>query len=350
LAEYRFASDDELEACIDLQHLVLRPDQEDAPARYRSYVREDPTYRLGQTRIAVVDGRIVGHLRVWDRKLSLRGKTITAGGIGSLLTHPDYRGQGIASGLLADAEQYFKEVDYDIGLLFSIIGTPFYDRRGWTPIPISTFELDVTGVNEVFDASSYIALSIDRDLARVRELHGELTSTYSATEIRDESYWSTGPARYRNVFPPTGVSVDGKLAGYINWNDTKEGVWVAECCGRSEEAYRLMGEAVLSSVRSMQLTRILGSLSEGHPFVSQLESLAGRSAEWSSHDEMMVKVSRWDLLQEKLDLDLPEVFPENRNEIDDFWRSLLGCPRKTDTWSDHLGHCAPTFYWWTDIF
>ena len=205
-------------------------------------------------------------------------------------------------------------------------------------------------MNEVFDASSYIALSIDRDLARVRELHGELTSTYSATEIRDESYWSTGPARYRNVFPPTGVSVDGKLAGYINWNDTKEGVWVAECCGRSEEAYRLMGEAVLSSVRSMQLTRILGSLSEGHPFVSQLESLAGRSAEWSSHDEMMVKVSRWDLLQEKLDLDLPEVFPENRNEIDDFWRSLLGCPRKTDTWSDHLGHCAPTFYWWTDIF
>ena len=63
---------------------------------------------------------------MWDRKLSVRGQTITAGGLGSMLTHPDHRGKGIASGLLADAERYFQEIDYDIGLLFTIIGAPFY--------------------------------------------------------------------------------------------------------------------------------------------------------------------------------------------------------------------------------
>ncbi len=63
---------------------------------------------------------------MWDRKLSVRGQTITAGGLGSMLTHPDHRGKGIASGLLADAERYFQAIDYDIGLLFTIIGAPFY--------------------------------------------------------------------------------------------------------------------------------------------------------------------------------------------------------------------------------
>ena len=69
---YRAASDDDLEACVQLQKLVFRAGQGDASERYRSYVRDDPTYRLGQTRIAVAEGRIVGHLRVWDRKLAVR--------------------------------------------------------------------------------------------------------------------------------------------------------------------------------------------------------------------------------------------------------------------------------------
>ena len=42
------------------------------------------------------DGRIVAHLRIWDRALRVRGAELLAAGIGSLCTHPDYRGRGYA--------------------------------------------------------------------------------------------------------------------------------------------------------------------------------------------------------------------------------------------------------------
>ncbi|MBS14140.1 MAG: hypothetical protein CME19_21400 [Gemmatimonadetes bacterium] len=38
MAEYRAATDNELEACVQLQQLVFRPDEPDSLDRYRSYV------------------------------------------------------------------------------------------------------------------------------------------------------------------------------------------------------------------------------------------------------------------------------------------------------------------------
>jgi predicted N-acetyltransferase YhbS len=345
--EYRAATDSELEACVQLQHLVFRPDEPDAAERYRSYVREDPTYRPGQTRIAIVDGEIVGHLRVWDRRLAIRGDTITAGGIGSLLTHPEHRGRGIASGLLADAEKYFKEVDYDIGLLFSIIGTPFYESRGWTPIPITTFEIDVSAA----DCSEVATrtLNIQDDLEAVRRMHASCSSEYTGTEIRDAAYWSTGPARHRSVFPEVGIERDGELCGYINWDVVNGSPWIVECCATSNDVYEDLAAIVINASDNISSASLLGSLPRDHALVHALEELTTAQADWTTHDEMMVKISRWDLLHEKLGSDLPESFPTDQADVDDFWRTLLGAEQAGE-WSDRLGPCPPTFYWWTDIF
>ena len=352
LVEYRAASDDELEACIALQHLAFRPRQDGAPDRYRSYVREDPTYRPGQTRVALVDGQIVGHLRVWDRKLSVRGQVVTAGGIGSLLTHPDHRGQGIASGLLANTEAYLEEVGYDIGLLFTIIGTSYYTARGWTPIPIAVFEIDLNDAKDV-DPVECRPLKLAEDLDAVRRVHANCSMVYTGTEQRDEAYWSTGPARYRSVFPNVGIERDGEVCGYVNWDVTESGIWVVECCAEEASDYGRLARIVFGAAGESSERMLRGSLPRDHPFVPALESLVGGPAVWAKHDEMMVKVSRWDLLKEKLCSDsvvLPESFPTDPGEIRSSWRALLGCSEAGNSWLDRFGECPPTFYWWTDIF
>ena len=125
--EIRAAREAELEELVELQCLVFRPNGHE---RYWTYYRDDPDYCLEHSRVVLDRGRIVAHLRVWDRLIRVRGASLRAGGIGSLLTHPDHRRRGYARALLADTEQYLIGAGFDLGLLFSVIGTPFYEERG----------------------------------------------------------------------------------------------------------------------------------------------------------------------------------------------------------------------------
>jgi GNAT superfamily N-acetyltransferase len=335
---------------VALQHLVFRPDEPEALLRYRSYVRDDPTFRIGQTRVAEMGGRIVGHLRVWDRKLAVRGTVLTAGGIGSLLTHPEYRGRGIASGLLENTEQYFEEASYDIGLLFSIIGTPYYACRGWSPIPISTFEISLADAAESGTFSPR-ELEPDKDMQAVRRLHDAVSGRYTGTEVRDQAYWLTGPARYRSVFPRYGVERGGELCGYVNWDIVNGKVWVAECCAGSEDAYADLAALVVREGIANGPDPVIGSLPQNHPLIKELEALAGASADWSSHNEMMVKIARWDRFSQKLGLDGRGIdLTKDQDVVNSFWRALFGCGEDGANWDRRLGTCPPAFYWWTDIF
>ena len=92
----RAAREAEIAEIAELQRLVFRPDEPDAAQRYLTYVKGDPTYTLDHSRVIFDDGRIVAHLRIWDRVLRVRGAELFAAGIGSLCTHPDYRGRGYA--------------------------------------------------------------------------------------------------------------------------------------------------------------------------------------------------------------------------------------------------------------
>ncbi len=350
--QYRAAREEELETCVGLQHRVFRPTEPDAPARYRCYVTEDPGYRLEQTRVAVHGDQIVGHLRVWDRILNVRGVGLLAGGVGSLLTLPEHRGQGIGSGLLADAEQYFAE-GYELGLLFSIIGTPYYDARGWTPLALPTFEL--AGVEGSIIAPQPERLSVAGDLTDVRALYEvERTQSTGACE-RNADYWDDGPARLRGVFPRAGVRRDGRLVAYANWDVGEDELWVQEACAFDEEenAYEALASAVVSDSDGKPIE---GSLRSGHPIVGYLERETGGKATWSRHDEMMVKIADWERLREKLataGIDVGTEPPTDRAEADAFWRVLMGRPLPDDretTWWDRMGECAPLFYAWVDIF
>ena len=97
----RAANETELEELAELQRLIFRPDEPDAAQRFMTYTKADPTYRLDRSRLVLDDGRIVAHLRIWDRTLRVRGVDLLATGIGSLCTHPNLRGRGYARALFA---------------------------------------------------------------------------------------------------------------------------------------------------------------------------------------------------------------------------------------------------------
>ena len=59
--QIRGVRESELEEMIDLQCQVFRPDGQQ---RFWQYIRGDTSYRLDQTRVVLVKGRIVATLRV----------------------------------------------------------------------------------------------------------------------------------------------------------------------------------------------------------------------------------------------------------------------------------------------
>ena len=349
----RGAKESELEELIDLQELVFRPGEVGAKERYRSYIREDPTYRLDQSRLVFDKGRIVAQLRVWDRKIRVRGAVVRAGGIGSMLVHPEFRGQGYAQALMADTEQYFKTAGYDLGLLFTIIGTPFYAAQGWTPIPLPTFKFG-GGISDAQTVQGDVReLRIEDDLPAVAGIHHTTTVQMTGVEVRDRSYWTTGPARYRRVFPQYGVFVEDQLVAYVNFDVDETEVWIKEACALwgFEDAYQELVRMVINEAGEAR--SIEGSLPQGHPFIQHFVHVTGETPAWDTHDEMMVKLVNWKTLTGELGgIHVPGSPPQPES---DFWNILLGVAESSSRpsfrpWIGSLVPCSEVFYWWTDVF
>jgi len=320
----------ELEEIAELQHIVFRPNEPESPVRYLAYAKEDPTYTLNHSRVIEVDGRLVAHLRVWDRTLMVNGVQLSAAGIGSLCVHPNYRSRGYAQALMADSERYFFEAGYDFGLLFTIIGTPFYEALDWIPIPLPTFSFEA--MNVMCDGALVRELEIGRDLDDVMGVHHADGMSHSGSVVRNRAYWTSGPAKIRSTFPQWGVVHDDHVVAYVNFGVDEEDVWIKEACAlpNNNLAYAHLASLLL---QHSQGKRLAGSLPRDHALVLTLETMSQAAAVWGTDDHMMVKGVNWRLMREKLGADaVPSAKPENEEP---FWKALFG---------------GDVFYWDTDVF
>jgi GNAT superfamily N-acetyltransferase len=80
-----------------------------------------------------VDGQLVSHVEIVERTGTVDGEPVKLGGIGGVVTLPEWRGRGLATAALARATALMRdELQVAFGLL--ICGQnmiPFYGRLGW---------------------------------------------------------------------------------------------------------------------------------------------------------------------------------------------------------------------------
>lgn len=62
-------------------------------------------------------GQSIAHLTLWPKTLCADGRTVLAGDIGSVVVAPEYRGQGLAYRLFAEAEKHARLLKLDVLLL-----------------------------------------------------------------------------------------------------------------------------------------------------------------------------------------------------------------------------------------
>lgn len=271
--EIRAARKSELEQVVELNCMAFNPNQHE---RYWQYVKGDSSYRLSQTRVVVVNDRVVSTLRVWERRIRIGASLVTMGGIGGVCTHEKYRGVGYASALMRQTIDYLKIAGCDLGVLFTIIPEEFYHKLGWTSMPLHGFQIkcNSTTLAESQSDCQLRAFNLETDLDAVAAIHDVSNAHQSGTLSRTRAYWDMEPSRIRGILPTVIAQQNGNITGYLNYNIHEKSVEVLEVGYRPDtpEVLDTYASHLGQACKTEQVKEINGIFTSKHPFVEQLIS------------------------------------------------------------------------------
>ena len=118
----------EFDEVTELVNLVFHGGRPDPPTMKDSYPMLFSNWNLPNLRIILEDDKVVSHIGVSQREISVCSCRTKVGGLGSVCTHPDYRERGFATMLLEDTIKML----YAEGATVMIIsgGRGLYQRAG----------------------------------------------------------------------------------------------------------------------------------------------------------------------------------------------------------------------------
>ncbi len=269
--EIRAARESELEQVVELNCMAFNPNQHE---RYWQYVRGDSSYRLSQTRVVVVNDRVVSTLRVWERRIRIGASLVTMGGIGGVCTHSKYRGVGYASALMRQTIDYLQTTSCDLGVLFTIIPETFYHRFGWISFPLNGFQIksNHTTSSEGQSVLQVRVFNVETDLDAVASIHDLANSQQSGTVSRTRAYWDMEPSRIRGILPTVVTHQRGDILGYLNYEIDEKCAEVLEV-GYIPDNIKVLDTLVshlLQVSKTEGVDEITGVFNPQHPFVERL--------------------------------------------------------------------------------
>ena len=272
--EIRAARESELEQTVELSCIAFNPDGHE---RYWQYVQGDSSYRPSQTRVVVVNDKVVSTLRVWERRIRVGASLVRMGGIGGVCTHPDYRGVGYASALMQDTIDYLRTTGYDIGALFTIIPEEFYRRLGWVSLPLHGYLVTCNSVTDAECPSGWQVTDFDpeTDLDAVARLYDTANAQQSGAIARTRAYWDMAPCRIRGILPTIVAYQNGHIGGYLNYEIVEKTVEVREvgyAPNNPVETLDALVSHLLQACEARAVEKIKGRFPSQHPFAERLIS------------------------------------------------------------------------------
>jgi GNAT superfamily N-acetyltransferase len=95
-------------------------------------------------RLALVDGdRVLATAKRYDLVLMLEGRPVTTVGVGAVFTPLPLRGRGFARAVIEALVDQARADGAELALLFSEIGSAYYERMGFSVVPVETANIAV---------------------------------------------------------------------------------------------------------------------------------------------------------------------------------------------------------------
>jgi len=186
--------------------------------RVRVRFERHPPYKLENTRVTIVDGKIVSVVHVHELQVRGRsGETWLMGGIGEVATPPEHRRQGYSTLALKDSIAFMEQ----IGCHFSMLGTgipAFYERLGWQSYPRSILTFDPVRVELPEKPGADFAIrEVDwqADLPDLKRIHQAFNRDTMGPLVRSDEYWQEATSA-RRISGTSWVALDdGHAVAYL---------------------------------------------------------------------------------------------------------------------------------------
>ncbi|HOC18180.1 MAG TPA: GNAT family N-acetyltransferase [Vicinamibacterales bacterium] len=189
-----------LEEILDLTHPVWGEGLDRASyGRYNAAQLRTPWGRSHLRRVALVDaeGRWVSTAKRYDLRVRAGGREVPALGIGALFTRPEARRRGAASALLRALLAAGAQEGARVALLFSEIGTGYYERFGFRAIPVTQTVLELTARPAAAPPAIPMRSGEPADLPAIAEMNQGQAGAFAFTLVRSPEYVGFAIAKKR---------------------------------------------------------------------------------------------------------------------------------------------------------
>jgi GNAT superfamily N-acetyltransferase len=171
---------------------------------FRRPMELDPSYTHENFWVAREGDTLLSCVQIFPRQIRLLGHAVPTGGIGSVFTRSDRRGEGLAGALLAAAADAMRRRGMELSLLFTG-RVSFYEQHGFSSwkteralarrtgrAPGAARSRAIGGGAAAPEAAGALELSpfeVQRDLAAVQALYEAYSRDRHGTVVRDDGLW-----------------------------------------------------------------------------------------------------------------------------------------------------------------
>ncbi|MBI3948111.1 MAG: GNAT family N-acetyltransferase [Armatimonadetes bacterium] len=183
--------------------------------------RRDPYYRPEQSRVLFLDGRMVSSVTCFARPSYVAGRTVNAMCIGSVCTHPDYRGRGLARQTLAEAAEWMVSQGALWSFLYGL--EAIYGGSGWRHLASWAVTADVRLPEDPGQGITARPADPDMDAPGLTAVHERFNRGLVGPTQRTEEFWRR---RVLGAGSDSGYRVlerDGRAIGYYRAGDAAVG-------------------------------------------------------------------------------------------------------------------------------
>ena len=153
----------------------------------------DPWYAPEQTRVMVIDGKLVSAVTCYSRPSFIAGRAAKTCCLGSVCTHPAYRRRGLLRQVLAEAAEWMAGQGVPWSFLYG--DQNIYGGSGWLPLTSWSIKADLR-LRDGFGAGiTARPAESDEDIVTLAEIYDAFNARLTGPTKRDGAYWQYRASR-----------------------------------------------------------------------------------------------------------------------------------------------------------